>query len=86
MVALSYMKIEIIGSGCNKCKKLFEITKEVMKEIDNDNNVFYSTDINKIISMGLMQSPVLTINDKPVLVGVLPDKNKLKEIILKNIL
>jgi small redox-active disulfide protein 2 len=80
------MKIEIIGSGCNKCKKLFEITKEVMKEIDNDNNVFYSTDINKIISMGLMQSPVLTINDKPVLVGVLPDKNKLKEIILKNIL
>lgn len=83
---MSNLKIEVIGSGCVKCKKLFELTKEVMGEIDGNNNVSYSTDINKIISMGLMQSPVLTINDKPIIVGVLPDKNKLKEIISINIL
>ncbi len=80
------MKIEVIGSGCNKCKKLFELTKEVVGEIDGNNNVLYSTDINKIVSMGLMQSPVLTIDDKPILVGVLPDKDRLKEIISKNLL
>lgn len=80
------MKIEVIGSGCNKCKKLFELTKEVVGEIDGNNNVLYSTDINKIVAMGLMSSPVLTIDDKPVLVGILPDKDRLKEIISKNLL
>jgi len=80
------MKIEVIGSGCNKCKKLFELTKEVVGEIDGNITVLYSTDINKIVAMGVMSSPVLTMDDKPVLVGILPDKDRLKEIISKNIL
>ena len=79
------MKIEVIGSGCKKCKSLFELTQEVVSELNINNAVLYSTDISKIVSMGLMQSPVVTIDDKPVLIGVLPDKEKLKEIISKNI-
>lgn len=77
-------KIEIIGSGCAKCKKLFELTKEVVGELGLNDNVLYSNDINKIVTMGVMSSPVLTIDDKPVLVGILPDKEKLKEIISQN--
>jgi small redox-active disulfide protein 2 len=80
------IKIEIIGSGCKKCKTLFELTKEVTQELNINDPVLYSTDITKIINMGIMQSPVLTIDDKPVLIGILPNKEKLKEIISKNIL
>jgi small redox-active disulfide protein 2 len=79
------MKIEVIGSGCSKCKKLFELTEIVAKELGITDIVLYSTDINKIVAMGLMSSPVLTLNDKPILVGMLPDKERLKEIISKNI-
>jgi small redox-active disulfide protein 2 len=79
------MKIEVIGSGCAKCKKLFELTEIVAKELGITEAVLYSNDINKIASMGLMSSPVLTLNDKPILVGILPDKERLKEIISKNI-
>lgn len=79
------MKIEVIGSGCKKCKSLFELTRETTLDLDITDQVIYSTDVNKIVSMGLMSSPVLTINDKPVLVGILPTKEKLKEIISKNI-
>jgi small redox-active disulfide protein 2 len=79
------MKIEVIGSGCKKCKALFELTKEVSSELGIVDEVIYSNDFNKIVAMGIMQSPVLTINDKPVLVGMLPDKERLKEIISKNI-
>jgi small redox-active disulfide protein 2 len=79
------MKIEVIGSGCKKCKALFELTEEVVKELSINDAVLYSTDINKIVSMGLMSSPVLTLNDKPILVGMLPDKERLKEIISKNL-
>ena len=79
------MKIEVIGSGCKKCKSLFELTKEMALDLGINDQIIYSTDVNKIVSMGLMSSPVLTINDKPVLVGILPTKEKLKEIISKNI-
>lgn len=79
------VKMEVIGSGCKKCKALFELTKEVAQELNITDTVLYSTDINKIVAMGVMSSPVLTINDKPVLVGMLPDKDKLKDIIYKNV-
>ncbi|HLP86955.1 MAG TPA: thioredoxin family protein [Candidatus Paceibacterota bacterium] len=79
------IKIEVIGSGCTKCKKLFELTKEVAQELNIKNDVIYSTDINKIIALGIMQSPIVTINNNPILVGILPSKDKLKEIISKNI-
>jgi small redox-active disulfide protein 2 len=79
------MKIEIIGSGCKKCKSLYEITKEVSSELGISDEVIYSNDINKIVAMGILQSPVLAINDKPVLVGMLPNKERLKDIISKNI-
>ena len=79
------MKIEVIGSGCKKCKLLYELTKEVSAELGIKDEVLYSNDINKIVAMGIMQSPVLTINDKPVLVGMLPGKERLKDIISKNI-
>lgn len=79
------IKMEVIGSGCKKCKALFELTEEVAKELNINDTVLYSNDVNKIVSMGLMSSPVLTFNDKPILVGILPDKEKLKEIISKNL-
>ena len=79
------MKIEVIGSGCKKCKDLFELTKDVALELLIKDMVLYSTDINKIVLMGLMSSPVLTIDDKPILVGMLPGREKLKEIISNNI-
>ena len=79
------MKIEVIGSGCKKCKSLFELTEVVSRELGINDTVLHSTDVNKIVAMGLMSSPVLTVNDKPVLVGILPDKERLKEIISKNI-
>ena len=75
------MKIEVIGSGCKKCKALFELTKEVSLDLGITETVLYSDDVSKIVSMGVMSSPVLAIDDQPVLVGVLPDKEKLKQII-----
>jgi hypothetical protein len=79
------IKIEVIGSGCKKCKALFDLTKEVTQELGIKEPVKYSIDVSKIAIMGVMSSPVLAINDKPILVGILPDKEKLRQIISENI-
>jgi len=79
------MKIQVLGSGCPTCKKLFELTKKAVEELELKTEVEYITDIQKIIEMGVMSSPVLAINGKPALAGSLPDIEKIKNVIKENI-
>jgi small redox-active disulfide protein 2 len=74
-------QIQVYGSGCPSCKKLFELTKQAVQELGIDIEVEYSTDIQKIIDLGVMHSPVLTINGKAVMAGLTSDIEKIKELI-----
>ena len=79
------MIIQVLGSGCANCKRLYELTSEIVKELKLNAKVDYITDVSKIVEMGIMQSPVLTVNGKPVMVGFIPNKEKIKAIIEKSI-
>lgn len=79
------MKIQVLGSGCQKCKKLFELTKKAVEELNLGTEVEYVNDIQKIAAMGLLSSPVLAMDGKAVLVGSVPDKDKIRQIISQNI-
>ena len=75
------MKIQVLGSGCPTCKKLFELTKQAVEELGLKIVVEYITDIQRIVEMGVMSSPVLSIDGKPAITGFLPDVEKIKKII-----
>ena len=76
------MKIQVLGSGCSTCKNLYELTKTVVSELGIDAEVEYSNDISKIIELGVMESPVMTINGKIALLGS-GSLEKIKEVIQK---
>ena len=61
--------IQVLGSGCPTCKQLFDATKKVAGELKIDAPLEHITDVAKIIEMGVMTSPVLAVNGKPVLTG-----------------
>ena len=75
------MQIQVLGSGCPTCKQLLETTKKVAKELNLDTEVEYITDVTKMIEMGVMTSPVLAINGKPVLTGGNKSEEEIKEAI-----
>lgn len=75
------MKIEVLGSGCPSCHRLFELTQKAAKELDLKVEVTYVTDIQKIIEMGVMQVPVLAIDGKPVMTGATDDIEKVKQLL-----
>lgn len=79
------IQIQVLGSGCPTCGKLFELTKQAVNELDLNTEVEYVTDIQKIVQLGLMSSPVLTVNNQPVAVGVVPNIEKIKKLITDNI-
>lgn len=75
------MKIQVLGSGCPTCKKLFERAQQAVNDLSLNESVDYVTDISKLVEMGVMSSPVLAVDGKPILVGQLPDVEKIKEIL-----
>lgn len=77
------MKIQVLGSGCPTCKKLFEITKTAVKDMGISDEVEYITDIQQILNMGLMSSPVLAVDGKPAFVGFVPNVEEIKKAIQK---
>lgn len=77
------MKIQVFGSGCSTCKKLFEITKTAVKDMGVSDEVEYINDIQQILNMGFMSSPVLTVDGKPAFVGFVPNVEEIKKAILK---
>jgi len=77
------MKIQVVGSGCPSCKKLFELTQQAASELGLDAQVEYVPDIQKVIELGLMSSPVITVDGKPVMVGFTPDIKKIKAFITR---
>ena len=56
------MKIEILGTGCPKCKKLTENVEEAVKELNLDVKILKVTDINDILSYDVMMTPGLVID------------------------
>jgi len=76
------MKIQVLGSGCHTCKKLYEMTQEAANQLKLDEKVEYITDVSKIIEMGIMSSPVLAIDGKAVMVGFTPDMEKVKKLLV----
>lgn len=78
------MKIQVFGSGCPTCKKLFELTKKAVTELGLKEEVEYITDVQKMLELGVMSSPVLALGGKPVLVGFVPNIEKIKKIIMDN--
>ena len=80
------MKIQVLGSGCPTCKKLYEMTKQAVAELDLEIALEYLTGIEgtqRIIELGAVSSPVLAVNGQIALIGFTPDINRIKEAIIK---
>ncbi len=79
------VKMQILGSGCPNCNKLLELTRQAVWEMKIDAEIAYITDINQMIAMGIMSTPALAINNRPVVSGRVPDLEDLKKIITENV-
>lgn len=76
------MTIQVLGSGCPTCKKLYEITQQATSEMGLDAAVEYITGaqgMQKIIELGAMSSPLLVVNGVIAMTGFTPDVETIKE-------
>ncbi|NCA66904.1 MAG: thioredoxin family protein [Clostridia bacterium] len=71
------MKIVVYGTGCKSCHALHESVLKLVKDNAIDAEVEYITDLNKIISKGIMQMPALEVDGKFKCMGRVPKDKEL---------
>lgn len=56
------MRIEILGMGCPKCKKLTQAAEEAVKLAGVDAEVVKVEDMNEILKYKVMMTPALVVD------------------------
>lgn len=72
------MKIEILGTGCAKCKALEENVKQVVADTNTFAQVEKIEDLVKIMEYKVMNTPALVINGEVKSTGKLLNKEEIK--------
>lgn len=78
------MKLEILGTGCPKCKKLMALVTETTAALGITAEIVKVDQINDIMSYGVMITPALVVDGTVVVAGRIPSKDELKKWIGKS--
>lgn len=73
------MKVQILGTGCPKCKKVAEVAEKAVTELGIDAEVVKVTDINEIMNFGVMMTPALAIDGDVKVSGKIPSVEDVKK-------
>jgi small redox-active disulfide protein 2 len=73
------MKVEILGVGCAKCKKLYDMVTGVVQKEEVEAEVVKVEDIKKFSEYGVFMTPALVVDGEVKLAGKLPKESDLKK-------
>jgi small redox-active disulfide protein 2 len=73
------MRIEILGIGCPKCKKLYENAQAAAKELNAQVELIKVEDIQKIMDYGIMTTPAIALDGEVKAAGRIPASDEIKQ-------
>ena len=74
-------KIQILGPGCPKCKKLAENAEAAAKELGIEFALEKVTEINEIMKFGVMVTPALAIDGQVKVTGKVATPEEIKQML-----
>jgi len=75
------MKVQILGTGCPKCRKLTENAQAAIQELGLECDVEKVSDVNEIMKFGVMMTPALAIDGQVKVVGKVPSSEEIKKML-----
>jgi small redox-active disulfide protein 2 len=63
------MNIKILGVGCSVCQSMYNTVTQIVARDHMEAEAEYVTDVDKILSYGVLSTPALVINDRVVMQG-----------------
>lgn len=78
---LNMRKLQILGTGCPKCKKLAENAEAAAKDLGIEYDLEKVTDISEIMKFGVMVTPALAIDGQVRVTGKVADASDIKDML-----
>lgn len=75
------MTIQILGTGCAKCKTLLTNTQAAVQALELSADVEKVEDIQQIIRFGVMTTPALVVDGTVKVAGRVPSADEIKELL-----
>ena len=75
------MKIKILGTGCSKCKTLYENVKKAVEDIGMEAEITKVEDIPSIMKYGVMSTPALVVDGKVLFSGKVATSGEIKRLL-----
>ena len=73
--------IKVLGTGCKKCQMLAETAELAAKEMAIEYSFEKVTDLNAIMSYGVMFTPALVIDGEVKVAGKVPSIEAVKQLL-----
>lgn len=73
------MKIQILGTGCAKCKQTEANARQAIKNLGLDSEIEKVTDVNEILDFGIMATPGLAVDGEVKFSGKVPTVGEIEE-------
>ena len=77
------MTIQILGTGCSRCKTLFELAGKAVRETGVNAAIEKVEDIARILEFDILATPGLAIDGKVKAAGRIPPLDEIKRFILE---
>ncbi|WP_412479483.1 thioredoxin family protein [Azonexus sp. IMCC34839] len=71
------MLIKILGSGCPKCNRLEQLTREAVAELGLTAEFEHVKEMDKIMAYPIMTTPALVVDEEVKVSGRIPSKDEL---------
>ncbi len=75
------MKIQVLGTGCPKCKKMAEVAENAALAMDLDYEIVKVTSLNDIMAFGVMMTPALAVDGEVKIAGKVPSLEEMKTLL-----
>lgn len=71
------MLIKILGSGCAKCNRLEQLTREAVAELGLEATFEHVKEMDKIMAYPIMTTPALVVDERVLVSGRMPSRDEL---------
>ena len=77
------MNVKVLGGGCSKCETLLANAKEAIEKAGVKAEVEYITDMEQVMSYGVMSMPAIVVNEQVVSMGKVLKAAQVEELLKK---
>ncbi|HEU5396860.1 MAG TPA: thioredoxin family protein [Verrucomicrobiae bacterium] len=75
------MKLQILGTGCARCNALMQAAEKAAQSLGLSYELEKVTDLNQIMSFGVMTTPALVVDGQVKVAGKVPSVEQIKKLL-----